>query len=67
MLEFSKGLGRIDCDSCSEGMELYSDSFSQFVNNTKDEGWKTTFSDGQYWHKCPDCVEDEPGQDFKNN
>lgn len=45
-----------ECDDC--GLSEYGGTleFKEFVQQLKDTGWKIRKEDGQWLHRCPDCV-----------
>lgn len=54
------GMG-VACDFCSTEIELQTRDFHFAVETIKNRGWKISRSaEGEWQHRCPACVEDQP-------
>jgi len=50
------------CDFCPETLDTDEDEFLAAVNVMRREGWKVFKQNGEWFHKCVSCQEDE-GED----
>ena len=56
MLEKHSLTYEMSCDFCNEQMDTEEDDFRLALDNAKADGWKIFKEDGEWYHKCPDCV-----------
>ena len=47
----------MECDFCSEYIDLDTDDFQEAIDMAKDYGWKIRKVDGEWVHVCPACVD----------
>ncbi len=45
------------CDFCAYSEFYEADNFDDFIRQMQNDGWKSFKIDGEWTHKCADCVE----------
>lgn len=49
----------LSCDYCGNYDEEEFDDFLDAVSHKKATGWVSVYSDGEWFDKCPACLEEE--------
>lgn len=58
----------VDCDFCSYSEDTHfdlADGFMAVVDYIKEEGWRIFKKHGDWYHKCPCCIENDVEEEFK--
>ena len=54
------GAYEVMCDFCDHSEEIDTDgNFQELLNRMKERGWENFKEDGEWVHKCPECMEGE--------
>lgn len=58
MLDKELGEFVVACDRCSKELLLGTDDFHDAMDVMKAQGWRAYKEDGDWWHKCKECVKE---------